>query len=491
MQDGPLRVALIYPQGHHNIHMPIPPLSLAYLIKYYQTYGQNNAKVEFRIFDENAEHRNLIHDVADYHPHMAGITALSFTKSSADRCADQLRSLLPDIFIIGGGVHFQVCPTDGLLEKRYDVVCTGEGEEPFRSVIDDYLLNCSGSKSLSNIPNLAWLDANNCIAQSKQRFVADLVNNPLPDYEWFNRRYYFAFRHFIPRVYGRSATILTSRGCPFNCSFCFNSFRDRSVRKHDIRAIVDQMAHLRNKFRITKFAIGDDLFFMDRPRVKLFCERIITELPDIHWACLARPSILRHDDLPLMQLMKRSGCIQISYGMETGSEELLKKLKGPDSSISKNEVALDLAWRAGIPVFAFFMCGIPGETEEQMAMTRNFIKNHLDKIQYLELFVYTPYPGSKLAEEVRRMGILENISNDELSVNNLVEGKIKAFNPLVPSEKILKFRQEIKQIVIQKYSMVDKIIWLIVNTLDNPSRTFRRLKALYGRANPSSADNMQ
>lgn len=228
------------------------------------------------------------------------------------------------------------------------------------------------------------------------------------------------------------------------------------------------------------FAIGDDLFLMDRPRVRLFCERLIRDLPDIKWMCQARPSLLREDDLPLLQLMKRAGCIQLSYGMETGCEELLKKLKGDDSSIAKNELALDLAWRAGISVFGFFMCGIPGETEEQMAMTGDFIKKNLAKMRLIELFVYTPFPGSKLAEEVRQQGLLDGVSNDELSMNNLVEGKVRVFNTTVPAEKILRFRKEIKQLVMHRYPLKDKIVWLLMNMTNDPIRTFRRLKALYG-----------
>lgn len=483
MNDNKLRIALICPQGLHNVSMPLPPLGLAYLIKYYQVHSPNKDKVEFRIFDENAEHRNLLRDVVAYHPHIAGITACSFTKTSADRCADQLRSALPELFIVGGGIHFQVCPTDGLREKRYDVVCTGEGEEPFRALIDDYFINGRKSEALANIPNLSWVNTDGGIEQSTQRYVADLTRTPLPDYEHFNTNYYFAFRR-SPRFHERrataSATVISARGCPFNCSFCFNSFRDRSVRKYDIHAVVDQMAHLRNKYRVINFAIGDDLFLMDRPRVKLFCERLISKLPDIRWACASRPSLLREDDLPLFQLMKRSGCFQVACGMETGCEELLKKLKGNDSSIAKNELALDLAWRAGISVFGFFMCGIPGETEEQMAMTGDFIKKNLAKMRLVELFIYTPYPGSKLAEEVQRQGLLEGITMDELSMNNLVEGKIRVFNPLVPAKKVLKFRKEIKQIVMHRHPLGDKLTWLFVNIMEDPVRTFRRLKALYG-----------
>lgn len=483
MNDNKLRIALIYPQGFYNVNLPLPPLGLAYLIKYYQGNSLNKDKVEFRIFDENAERRNLVNDVAAYHPHIAGITALSFTKTSADRCADQLRSALPELFIVGGGVHFQVCPTDGLREKRYDVLCTGEGEEPFRALIDDYFMKGHKTEVLPDIPNISWVNTDGSIEQSTQRYVADLARMPLPDYEHFNTNYYFAFRR-SPRFHERhaiaSATVISARGCPFNCSFCFNSFRDRSVRKHDILAVVDQMAHLRNKFRVTNFQIGDDLFLMDRPRVKVFCERLMRDLPDIQWACQARPSLLREDDLPLFQLMKRSGCFQLAYGMETGCEELLKKLKGDDSSLAKNKLALDLAWRSGISVFGFFMCGIPGETEEQMAMTADFIKKNLAKMRLVELFIYTPYPGSKLAEEVQRQGLLDGITIDELSMNNLVEGKIRVFNSLVPAEKVLKFRKEIKKIVMHRHPLGDKLAWLFVNIMEDPVRTFRRLKALYG-----------
>lgn len=481
MNDETLRIALIYPQGIYNVNLPLPPLGLAYLIKYYQVHSPNKDMVEFRIFDENAEHRNLVNNVVSYHPHIAGITACSFTKTSADRCADQLRSALPELFIVAGGVHFQVCPTDGLREKRYDILCTGEGEEPFRALIDDYFMKGRKTEAIANIPNLSWVNAKGDIEQSTRRYVADLTLTPLPDYEHFNMNYYFSLRH-SGRLRKRSvnAYVPSVRGCPFRCTFCFNSFRDGSVRKYDIHAVVEQMAYLRNKYGVINFSIGDALFFMDRPRVKLFCELLISNLPDIRWECMARPSIMREDDLPLLQLMKRSGCVQLNYGMETGCEEILKKIKGNDSSIAKNELALDLAWRAGISVFGYFICGIPGETEEQMAMTGDFIKRNLSKMRLVELFIYTPFPGSILAEEVQRQGLLDGITLDELSMNNLVEGKIRVFNPLVPAEKVLKFRKEIKKIVMHRHPLKDKLAWLFVNIMEDPVRTLKRLKALYG-----------
>ena len=481
MHDNKIRVALIYPQGLHNVHLPLPPLGLAYLIKHYQTHSPNKDKVEFRIFGENAERRDLIDTVIDYHPHIAGITALSFTKTSADRCATQLRARQPDLFIVGGGVHFQVCPADGLREKRYDVVCTGEGEEPFMALIDDYFLKNLKTENLADIPSISWIGSDGTIQQSGKRYVADLANMPVPDYEHFFSDYYFAPRYSERfHKYTSSASVITSRGCPFSCSFCFNSFRDRTVRKHDINAVIELMIHLRNKFNVTNFAINDDLFLMDRQRVTLFCNRLIKDLPEIRWGCQARPSLLRDDDLPLFKLMQRSGCFQLAYGLETGCEELLKKLKGNDSSIAKNRLALELAWQAGISVFGFFMCGIPGETEEQMAMTGDFIKVNLARMRLVELFIYTPYPGSKLAEEVQNLGLLDGVTIDELSMNNLVEGKIRVFNPAMPAENVLKFRKEIKKLVMHRHPFKDKLRWLFVNITEDPIRTFRRLKALYG-----------
>ena len=472
------RIALVYPQRSMQTSMRIPPLGLGFLIEYYKLHGQNKDTVDFRIFDENA-HSNLTADVIAWAPSLVGISALSFTQSRAFEFAKLVKAKCPGTLIIGGGVHFQVKPESGPETGLFDAVCTGEGEEPLRRIIDEVIVGGSGTAALANIPNLAWRNNTGVIQQTARWSLADLTTLPLPAMELFDLDYYFAYRQFVPAVFAKSTAILTSRGCPFKCTFCFNSFRDGRVRHHDIHQVIDYIACLQKKYALRHITIMDDIFMANRERVKTFCERVIKELPDLRWGCTARPSLIRNEDLALFKLMAQAGCIQICCGFESGCDAVLKALKGPTASLEKNQLTLDLAQEAGLPVFGYFMCGIPGETEAQMNMTGEFIRSNFKKFKHFEVFIYTPFPGSSLAEQVRADGLLEDVSIDDLAMNNLVEGDVHVFNRLVPSTKVLKFRQDIKRMAMAKFPLRDKLRWLWSEGLENPHRTFKRLVALY------------
>lgn len=475
------RVAMVYPQGAIQTQMALPPLGLGFLIKYYELHGLHKEQVEFRIFDENAR-KHLVEDVVAWQPNLVGISAMSFTRSRAFDFATHIRGRLPRVVIVGGGVHFQVDPDDGLQCHAFDAVCTGEGEEPLRAIIDEVLIGPAGRQALDQIPNLAWRDEHGRIRKTEHWLLKDLTSLPMPDMERFDLSFYLARRQFVPAVFAKSTIVLTGRGCPFKCTFCFNSFRDGRVRQHDIHQVVEHLARLRSKYGLRHISITDDLFLVNRDRVRTFCERVIKEMPDLRWGCQARPSLIREDDLVLFKLMAQAGCIQINFGFECGCETVLKAIKGPDASLAKNQRALDLAWAAGLPVFGYFMCGIPGETEEQMYMTGEFIRKNFKKFRHFELFIYTPYPGSALAEQTRAEGLLEGVSIDDLAVNNLVEGEVRVFNRLVSAEKVRQFRQEMKRMAMAKFPLRDKLRWLWVEGRDNPRRTFKRLVALYKRS---------
>jgi radical SAM superfamily enzyme YgiQ (UPF0313 family) len=236
---------------------------------------------------------------------------------------------------------------------------------------------------------------------------------------------------------------------------------------------------MHERYRIKIFSVADDIFLLNRERVDYFCEQIKKKIPDIRWTCSARASIFKENDQPFFEKIKKAGCIQVSFGLETGNDSLLKQIKGQDSSVSKNENAIKLAHNAGMKVFGYFMCGIPGETREQMEDTAFFIKKNIRYLDHAEIFIYTPYPGSLLFNKVKNMGLLKDITIEQLSTNNLLEGKVLTFNPMLPHKEIIEFRNRVKRLIVSKYGVFDKVLWLMVNMLDNPSRTLTRLISFY------------
>jgi radical SAM superfamily enzyme YgiQ (UPF0313 family) len=243
------------------------------------------------------------------------------------------------------------------------------------------------------------------------------------------------------------------------------------------------MKALREQYGVNHFVIMDDLFVMDKARVNEFCVEVLNRIPGIQWVCNARPNLLKEQDLPMLKLMRRAGCVHMSLGFESGSDEVLRKIRGAGSSVAANQKALEVISCSGIDVFGFFMCGIPGETEAQMRMTGAFIDKNVSLMRHYELFIYTPFPGSVLAGIVEKEGLLTGVSMNELALNVFSQGTPRVFNPLVPKDIILAFRREYKKKTMEKYSWKDKIKWLVVEGIDNPLRTLRRIMELYGSRN--------
>jgi anaerobic magnesium-protoporphyrin IX monomethyl ester cyclase len=382
---------------------------------------------------------------------------------------------------VGGGVHFQICQEEISNETGFDWVCTGEGERTLLGIIDEYLLGERKSKTLAMIPNLYYKDDEKGWGRTYSWFADDLNQVPFPDYAEFNRAYYLRKRTFIPAVIAASASVMTSRGCPFMCSYCFNSFYSGRVRYYAIPLVVDYMKGLREQYGINHFAIMDDLFVMDKARVNEFCVEVLKRVPGIQWVCNARPNLLKDHDLSLLKLMRSAGCVQMSLGFESGSDEVLQRIRGAGSSVATNQQALEVISRSGINVFGYFMCGIPGETEAQMRMTGDFIDNNEALMRHYELFVYTPFPGSVLAGMVEKQGLLSGVSMKDLALNIFAQGTPRVFNALVSPDVVLAFRQEYKKKTMVKYSLKEKVQWLLFEGVDNPRRTMRRIMEIYGK----------
>lgn len=477
-QGGPLRVALIVPAEPSQPQIPVPPIGLSSMIKYYELNGAHNDLVDIRIFDENAEKKRLTKRILDWQPHLVGLGCMTPTIARTLEMAGEVRAGRPGTLIVGGGIHAQVRPEDGLRDGPYDLTCSGAGEEPLLQLIDRYLIGGEGQAALPEIPNLSYLDGEGTL-QKTSGWTLDLASFPLPEHHHFHLDYYFAPREYAPKRHGRAANILASRGCPFVCTFCYNSFYQPSVNYHDVEATVDHVKHLHEAYEIEQITFQDDLFFMDRKRVRRFCELMIERCPDVTWACTARTSTIKVGDLELLRLMKESGCNTIAFGFESGNDEMVVKLKGRDCSVEKHQIALDLVHQANIDVFGFFMCGAPGETEEQMEDTGRFILKNIDKMAGIHLFIYTPYPGATLYDEVEQAGLLDGVDLGTLASSVLGQGEVKVFNTAVSPEKILAFRSRIMRRIMAKVPFRYKLktAWSLL--FDNPMQLYQRFKAVY------------
>jgi anaerobic magnesium-protoporphyrin IX monomethyl ester cyclase len=194
---------------------------------------------------------------------------------------------------------------------------------------------------------------------------------------------------------------VASRGCPFLCKFCDTSTFGAKVRANSPQAVFEMMRHLKENYGIRHIQFVDDLFLASRIRTSALCELLIVNRLDMTWSCTARVDTVKPG---VLQRMKQAGCWEISFGLETGSNELLQKMEKA-ARIEISEQAVNWTAAAGIRCKGLFMLGYPGETPETIAATKAFVRRI--PMTTMNLTKFTPYPGSPIYRELYGANIRE------------------------------------------------------------------------------------
>ncbi len=276
------------------------------------------------------------------------------------------------------------------LENRFDER-SGEIQKLFESHDPSYspLLNANGKPEFEGVKGLVWRRGEEIVVNDVRPFIRDLDDLPMPMHELLPLKQYR-----MPLIKGPFTFIVTSRGCPAGCTFCIKHVSYQySVRLRSPEKIMEELWRLKS-LGIHNIHMYADLFTVNRDQVIELCELMIAEDIQIKWTCNSRVDYV---DEEMLQLMGEAGCWLISWGIESGNEQILKHVrKGayPD----KAERALRWAKLAGIKNWGYFIIGLPGETEETIRETIDFSKKlPLD----IALFhVAAPYPGTPFFFEV-------------------------------------------------------------------------------------------
>jgi len=393
----------------------LPPLSLGYLAAVVRQEG-----VDVRILDLNAPQTSVervTDHLRDGRYDWVGITATTNLVHNARRVAAHVRREQPQAKIVLGGVHPTVLPEEVLSWPEVDYVVRGEGEITFTELVS--------GRPVEKIPGLSFKSGGELIHNPPRQLVSDLDALPFPAYDLL------PVGRYIPALGGYkrlpAISVVTSRGCSGQCSYC-NNFHGRRVRKRSAGNVIEELKLLKERFGIKEIYFFDDSFTEFPGKVKALCEQMVTERLDLTWSCFARFNLVNPE---LLRAMRAAGCHHASYGIESGDAQLLQGVRKPTDFDQVRQV---IAWthQAGIETLLGFMLGLPGETPETMERTMQFA---LELDPDMVLFdITTPFPGTELFAWAKRAGILktENWSDYDLytPVMRL---------PTVSEEEILRF----------------------------------------------------
>lgn len=440
-----------------------PSLGLLHLAAEIREFGYDPSIIESDIFDLSID--QVVDQIAARNPAVVGITLFTVGVWCAAEMAAQIRERLPHTTIVVGGPHISSMGRETMERFGvFDYAISGEGEEPFVILLDT--LRDGGD--ISKVPALIYRDTSEItpkiLQTPKLGINKDLDRLPMPAWDLlpdFPRAYRPAVYDF-PRQ--PVASIAASRGCPFHCKFCDTSTFGASVRAFSPQRVFDIMKHLQDTYGIRHILFVDDLFTASKKRTTELCELIINSGMDMTWSCASRVDVVKPETL---KLMKQAGCWEISFGLESGSNELLQQMD-KSASLDKSIDALRWTHEAGIRSKGLFMLGYPGENHDTIAQTKAFLKKVPLTIMHLTKF--TPYPGSPIYRDLYGT----NIRDDHWEKMN---GMNFLWTPedLTQEELDRNYRQ-----VIMSFYQQPRIFWYYTKfTLTYP-RHFLRLLTFFG-----------
>ncbi len=333
--------------------------------------------------------------VAVLKPDMIGVSATTSGFLDGYRLASLVKERCPGVITVFGGVH--VSALGGELLDGYpeiDYLCLGEGEVTMAEL--------AGGRDPGTIDGLAWRNGKNVAVNRPRVHIEDLDSLPFPAYgklAGFPRGYNLPLFSYV-RAPG--ATMITSRGCPYQCSYCDRSVFKRGFRYNSAGYIYEHMKHLRTDFGVRHVNIYDDLFTMNRERIEELCGLLITRPPGMNFNCAVR---VGHADDTLLALLKRAGCLMVSLGIESADPEMLKRHKAGVKLDAVRDTVARIR-RQGLRAKGLFMMGLPGETEESVRATSDFVMSlGLDDMNMAK---FTPFPGAPIWDGIEKEGTLEN-----------------------------------------------------------------------------------
>jgi len=383
------KVLLIQPNYHHQRKSGAwgvnPPVGLAYIAAVLE---QNKINVE--ILDANALNfsvKQVVDHIKKVDPAIVGISILT---PAHEYCVDVVQHLPKNIITIAGGNQSTAMPEE-LLRQGFKIVVLGEGEYTMLEIVQ--------GKNLNDIKGIAYLD-NNDIKITAPRPPLDVNKLPFPARHLLlsngvNLPYKSANTQHFPWT-----GIFTSRGCPYDCNYCFKKTFGFAVRQRSVENVIDEILFLKNNYNIKELDIYDDLFNFDLDRAEKILDEIAERKLDILIRC---SNGLRVDKITprFIEKLKKAGCGYLAFGIESGDQRVLDKIP-KHTTIAQIKEAVKLTKKAGITVTGFFIFGLIGDNKESMARTINLAKE-LD-LDLASFTIATPYPGTKLWDFIKKTG---------------------------------------------------------------------------------------
>lgn len=460
----PLTKDEMFKRGSKAVGSILPPLGIAYIAATLEKQGH-----KVNIIDGIAEGITINDFISRLNSYdIVGLTTNSNFAFRVKETAKAIKEKDSNIIVIGGGSHAHTIPLDLLAAKNIDFTAIGEAEYTFVELADelDKGKRVKEIKEERNIKGLAFLDGEGNLTKTEARpLIQNLDEIPMPA------------RHLLPmHLYKTSEaranrhpshSMITTRGCPYSCTFCYQDLYGKTFRGHSPKRVVDEMELLVDKYGAREISFWDDVFTLRKDRVIEICKLIKERGLDVPWSCESRVDSVNPE---MLKEMASTNCEFISYGVESGSERMLKVIKKMETKDAIRK-GFQMTKEAGIKIRGYFMLGLYDETLEEMQQTIDFaIELDPDAAGFT---IWCPFPGTTDYRRVVEDGSYAGVPYWETNIVpdlNFMESSI--YKPKnVMHEQILKMHKK----AIRSFYLRPKYIFRQLKGI----RSFDDVKRLY------------
>ena len=340
----------------------LPFLGIGYIGSWLEKYGYEVKITDPHTFEWNID--KSVKEILKHNPQAIGITATTNNRLKAIELIKKLKKQNPDLFIFVGGPHFALTGKNTLENVlEIDVVVKGEGEITSQELLGEY----QKDKDFKKVQGIFYRE-NNQIKETSDRPFEQDINKFTLNWELFEIDKY---HRNIDGTNIRAIGVMSSRGCPNRCAFCVNAaFWRASLRLRNPIKFVDEIEFLHKKYGFKGFDFWDDTLTISKEHVKRICNEILKRNLNIKWYARARVDTVNKE---ILELMRKAGCIRISYGVESGSPRILKIIRKnitSEQALTAAQISSDL----GMKITMNFMVNLPYETMNDLKMTIDLMK---------------------------------------------------------------------------------------------------------------------
>ena len=375
-----------------NLLEPMPCIGIAYIASMLEKQGH-----DVRVIDDFAYRfgaNGIMNTVRDWHPDVVGLSCLTPSEKQCEDISLAIKSFDTSIKVVWGNIHASYFANEILNNGYADAIVHGEGEYTMSELVAAYQNNTVPE----HVKGISFRNGKDVIRNANRELLMDLDALPYPAWHLFPVDKYglLPFADIDKPI----LTLLSSRGCPFDCSFCGITYKKEAYRKRAVAKVVDEFEYLIDRFKVKQIGFVDAIFPLSKQHSNDFCNALINSgiNQKVIWTTETRVDII---DYNTASMLKQAGCRRLIFGIESGVEQLLRNVN-KNYTLDEVRTGVENAHRAGLETIGLFMLGLPGETPEMSRQTIEFAKSL--PLDFAKFAILIPYPGTEIYDGLVKSG---------------------------------------------------------------------------------------